>query len=168
MRGPGVPAGQTLEHLVLNNDLAPTFADLAGATEATPPFVDGRSLRPLLTDGTPPVDDWRSALLVEARTEILGPTAVPPLSGDPLPEDWQSAPREDWGRPGLEAVRTGEHLYVEYGTGERELYNLKGDPYQLENRYESAAPELLRRLKGRLAALRGCSGDDCRAAEDGP
>jgi hypothetical protein len=65
-------------------------------------------------------------------------------------------------------VRTGEHLYVEYGTGERELYNLKGDPYQLENRYESVAPELLSRLKGRLAALRGCSGDDCRAAEDGP
>jgi N-acetylglucosamine-6-sulfatase len=166
VRGPGVPAGRTLEHLVLNNDLAPTFADLAAATEATPPFVDGRSLRPLLTNGTPPADDWRSAFLVEARTEILGPTAVPVLSGDPLPEDWQRAPREDWGRPGLEAVRTGEHLYVEYGTGERELYDLKGDPYQLENRYESAAPELLSRLKGRLAALRGCSGDDCRAAED--
>src|SRR3712207_8954197 len=26
VRGPRVPAGRTLEHLVLNNDLAPTFA----------------------------------------------------------------------------------------------------------------------------------------------
>jgi N-acetylglucosamine-6-sulfatase len=166
VRGPGVPEGETLEHLVLNNDLAPTFADLAGAK--IPSFVDGRSLAPLF-DGDPLAEEnWRSAFLVEAGTEILGPTAVPPLSGDPLPEDWQRAPREDWGRPGLEAVRTGEHLYIEYGTGERELYDLKGDPYQLENLYESAAPELLGRLKGRLAALSGCSGDDCRAAEDGP
>jgi hypothetical protein len=105
---------------------------------------------------------------VEARTEILGPTAVPPLSGDPLPENWQRAPREDWERPGLEAVRTEDHLYVEYGNDERELYDLRGDPYQLDNRYESAAPELLGRLRRQLAALRGCSGPDCHAAEDGP
>src|SRR3712207_421461 len=31
VRGPGVPEGQNLEHLVLNNDLAPTFAELGGA-----------------------------------------------------------------------------------------------------------------------------------------
>src|SRR5215211_2475098 len=45
VQGPGVPEGRTLPHLVLNNDLAPTFADLAGAK--TPSFVDGRSLEPL-------------------------------------------------------------------------------------------------------------------------
>ena len=32
MRGPGVPAGQRIEQLVLNNDLAPTFAAIAGVT----------------------------------------------------------------------------------------------------------------------------------------
>jgi N-acetylglucosamine-6-sulfatase len=168
VRGPGVPAGKTLPHLVLNNDLAPTFADLAGATEATPPFVDVRSLRPLLMDDPPSAEDWRSAFLVEAATE-LDPTAVPPLSGDRLPEDWRQAPREDWGRPGLEAVRTDDdHLYVEYGTGERELYDLKGDPYQLDNRYDDADPELLGHLRRRLAALRDCSGPECHAAEDSP
>jgi N-acetylglucosamine-6-sulfatase len=164
VRGPGVPEGKKLPHTVLNNDLAPTFADLAGADP--PKFVDGRSLAPLL-DGTPtPEEDWRRRFLVEAATE-LGPTAVPPLSGDPLPEDWRRAPREDWGRPGLEAVRTGDHLYVEYGNDERELYDLRKDPYQLNDRYEAAQPELVRRLRGRLEALRGCSGDDCRAAENG-
>ena len=45
VRGPGVPKGRTLEHLVLNNDFAPTFADLGGAE--IPDFVDGRTLRPL-------------------------------------------------------------------------------------------------------------------------
>ena len=165
VRGPGVPAGRTLPHMVLNNDLAPTFADLAGADP--PGFVDGRSLESLLKDDPPSAEDWRSAFLVEAATE-LGSTAGPPLSGDPLPEGWQSAPRDDGGRPGLEAVRTGDLLYVEYGNGERELYDLKEDPHQLENLYETADPELLRRLQGRLAALRDCSGSGCRTAEEGP
>jgi N-acetylglucosamine-6-sulfatase len=73
----------------------------------------------------------------------------------------------NWGRPGLEALRTEEHLYVEYGTGERELYDLKKDPYQVDNVYENAGTALVRRAEGRLAALRGCSGADCRVAEGG-
>ena len=63
VRGPGVPEGQTLKHLVLNNDFAPTFADLSGAK--TPSFVDGRSLVPLLSEDPPSSSDWRSAFLVE-------------------------------------------------------------------------------------------------------
>jgi N-acetylglucosamine-6-sulfatase len=162
VRGPGVPEGQKLEHLVLNNDLAPTFADLGGAE--VPSFVDGRSLGPLLGGNPPPEEEWRQAFLVEAATE-LGWSPLAPLSGDQFTEGWQHLPRKDWGRPGLEAVRTERHLYVEYGTGERELYDLREDPYQLDNRYEAADPELLRRLQGRLAALRGCAGAKCRTAE---
>src|ERR687894_3105308 len=67
VRGPGVPEGRTLQHLVLNNDLAPTVADLAGAK--TPSFVDGRSLRPLLTDAPPPPRDWRKRFIIEAVAE---------------------------------------------------------------------------------------------------
>jgi N-acetylglucosamine-6-sulfatase len=65
-------------------------------------------------------------------------------------------------------VRSKDHLYVEYGNDERELYDLREDPYQLDNRYGAAQPELVRRLRERLEVLRGCSGDNCRAAEDGP
>jgi N-acetylglucosamine-6-sulfatase len=164
VRGPGVPEGRTLDHLVLNNDLAPTFAQLGEAE--VPAFLDGRSLKPLLSNDPPLLEEWRSAFLVEAATE-LDDTVVPLLSGDPLPEDWRSATHNDWGRPGLEAIRTEDQLYTEYGNGERELYNLREDPYQVDNRYEAVDPELLRRLQGRLAALRGCSGAACRAAEDG-
>jgi arylsulfatase A-like enzyme len=164
VRGPGVPAGERLPHLVLNNDLAPTFADLADTDP--PSFVDGRSLGPLLDGDPPSEEDWRSAFLVEAAGE-LGVTAVPPLSGDRLPKEWWNEPRESWGRPEFEAVRTGDHLYVEYGTGERELYDLRRDPHQLHNRYDDADPALLRRLEEKLAALRDCSGVDCRAAENG-
>jgi arylsulfatase A-like enzyme len=160
--GPGVPEGAKLPHMVLNNDLAPTFADLAGAD--APGFVDGRSLAPLL-DGTPtPEADWRQRFLVEGATE-LGPTSVPPLSGDPLPEGWRNAPSGGWGRPRFEAVRTEDRLYVEYANGERELYDLREDPHQLNNRYGTADSGLPRSMSEQLAALRGCSGQGCRAGE---
>jgi arylsulfatase A-like enzyme len=164
VRGPGVPEGRTLAHLVLNNDLAPTFADLGGAQ--TPPFVDGRSLKPLLGDDPPSMENWRQAFLVEAATE-LGGTLIPLLTGDQLPKDLRHAPREDWGRPGLEAIRTEDRLYVEYGNGEREFYDLSEDPYQLHNRYDADDLDLLPRFRGQLAALRGCSATACRVAEDG-
>ncbi len=45
-----------------NIDLAPTFADLAGAR--TPGFVDGRSLDPILGN---PAAPWRTRLLYEHR-----------------------------------------------------------------------------------------------------
>jgi arylsulfatase A-like enzyme len=167
VRGPGVPEGGKLEHLVLNNDLAPTIAELGGAQ--APSFVDGRSLVPLLDDNPPPSEDWRQAFLIEAATELGGVEADPtvddgspelPLSGDPSPE-------RQWGHPALEALRTEGGLYVEYEGGERELYDMREDPYQLDNRYEKSDPGLIRRAEEGLEALRGCAGAACRTAEDG-
>ena len=105
VRGPGVPAGAVREQLVINNDLAPTIADLAGAS--TPAFVDGSSFAPLL-GGSPP-SSWRQAFLEEGWP--AGGTTVPTNKG----------------------VRTQGHMYVEYETGERELYDLNADPYQLQS-----------------------------------
>jgi N-acetylglucosamine-6-sulfatase len=177
VRGPGVPEGETLEHLVLNNDLAPTFADLAGVD--APKFVDGRSLTPLL-DGDPTrEEDWRQRFLVEAvaerggvpRPPYINESEVAPLvSGDPLPKDWRRASTEaseEWGRPWLKALRTEDHLYVEYKPSEHELYDLKRDPYQLENIYDTAPDDLVRRLDSQLDSLRQCEAEGCRAAEGG-
>ncbi len=61
VRGPGVPAGQTIKQTALNTDLAPVIEALAGIY--APAFVDGRSLSPLLSDATPA--SWRSAFLLE-------------------------------------------------------------------------------------------------------
>jgi arylsulfatase A-like enzyme len=178
VRGPGVPEGRTLDHLVLNNDLAPTFADLAGAE--TPAFVDGRSLVPLLTDDPPPTEDWRQAFLVEAMAEtadvpesVDDTELIPLLTGDTQPpEDTRraspldEAPLQNAGRPGLQAVRTQDHLYVEYENGESELYDLDEDPYELDNAYDDAGLDSLWRYEGWIEALRDCAGEDCRAAED--
>lgn len=152
VRGPGVPAGESREHFVLNNDFAPTFADIVGLK--VPNYLDGRSFLPLLGDTPPPTTDWRRAFLVEAGRFYPGAGAGPPL-----------------GRPRLDAIRSPDHLYVEYETGERELYDLHADPHQLQNLLKGgdvqADPEIVRRLDGRLEALRGCAGDSCREAEGG-
>ncbi len=179
VRGPGVPEGRKLEHLVLNNDFGPTFADLAG-TEI-PSFVDGRSLKPLLTDAPMPPEDWRQAFLVEAMAEaaevlpsVDDASLIPLLTGDTQPpEDTRraspldEAPLKNAGRPGLVALRTEDHLYVEYETGESELYDLEEDPYELNNEYEDTDLDHLWRFEGWLDALRDCAGEECHAAEDG-
>jgi N-acetylglucosamine-6-sulfatase len=142
--------------------------------------VDGRSLRPLLTDNPPPTEDWRQAFLVEAMAEAAEvPSSVddgeliPLLTGDTQPPEDQrrsspldEAPLKNAGRPGLQALRTQDHLYVEYETGESELYDLRKDPYQLDNTYEDAGLDRLWRFEGWLEALRGCEGEECRAAEN--
>jgi N-acetylglucosamine-6-sulfatase len=178
VRGPGVPEGETLHHMVLNNDLAPTFADLAGAE--APSFVDGRSLVGLLTEEPTPLKDWRRRFVIESVAERSGvphppfiteSEVAPLITGDPLPGNWRrtsaasAQSSEQWGRPWLKALRTKNYLYVEYKTGEKELYELSGDPYELNNMYASAAPKIRQRLEGQLDALRQCSAAECRAAE---
>ncbi|WP_228282187.1 sulfatase family protein [Rubrobacter tropicus] len=180
VRGPGVPEGKKLPHMVLNNDLAPTFTDLAGVDP--PDFVDGRSLAPLLDETPTPEEDWRQRFLVEAvaeRGNVPRPPFVdesqvaPALTGDPLPNDWRKTSSgradssEEWGRPWLKALRTENYLYVFYRTGERELYDLRKDPYQLDNIYDSAPEKLTRWLEAKLAVLNQCETDNCRAAEGG-
>src|SRR5215217_4211456 len=97
---------------------------------------------------------------------------VPLLTGDPLPGNWRrtsaasAQSSEEWGRPWLKALRTKNYLYVNYKSEEKELYDLREDPNEQKNIYFGAPPELRRRLEGQLDALRQCSAEECRAAED--
>ena len=68
VRGPGVGVGSTSGKLVLNNDLAPTFARIAGL--ALPSYVDGRSLLPVWGGNGAA---WRTAVL----NEMLDANPIP-------------------------------------------------------------------------------------------
>lgn len=70
--------------------------------------------------------------------------------------------------PEYQGLRTAQYTYVEYVTGERELYDLKADPDELNNLAATADPALLASLAQRLKELRDCRGDSCRQAESKP
>ncbi|MFI6920319.1 sulfatase [Nonomuraea spiralis] len=143
VRGPGIRPGSTIGQLGATVDIAPTIAELGGAV--VPDFAEGRSLVSLL-HGKPPAQ-WRKNVLVEFNRPLNR------SSGAQTPV------------PAYQALRTERYTYVKYDTGERQLYDLTVDPYQLDNLAATAAPALLLGLDTRLEAMRACSGGGCREAD---
>jgi N-acetylglucosamine-6-sulfatase len=65
--------------------------------------------------------------------------------------------------PSYSAIHTPRYVYVEYGAGERELYDLFTDRYQLASKHGDNAYAAVRaQLAQRLARLRTCAGAACR------
>lgn len=168
VRGPGVAEGQTLPYLTSNIDLAPTFIELAGAVP--PDFVDGKSLVQLLKSPLDDDENWQN-LLIEFWPPKGDQDKHSPKenSGVMEPDDVMPALKTSEvtqvRAPQWAAIRTARYLYVEYVTGERELYDLQVDPYELQNIYTAAQPSLLRSLEANLNALRSCVGRGCREAQ---
>jgi hypothetical protein len=52
--------------------------------------------------------------------------------------------------PNYDAVRTSQYHYVEYETGEKELYDLTADPTELTNKYAGLAPATVRKIHSTL------------------
>jgi len=159
--GPSVPAGRTVDEIVQNIDLCPTFTDLGFA--AAPPSVDGRSLAPLMRGDK--VEGWRTVALVEHRGPIRN------LADPDLP-DLRYAPRiaeavRRGGNPTTyEAIRSATALYVEYADGEKEYHDLVADPDELRNTYASLPDDRKAALHAALDAVQTCRGAaGCQAAE---
>jgi arylsulfatase A-like enzyme len=139
--------GPRVDHsrsVVSNQDIAATIVDYANRyagpvhTCAAPGDcrrLDGRTLAPLVASGG--VWPVRRGVLDEINS----------------------------GTHDYNAVRTPRWVYSELATGERELYDLKADPYELHNRAgEPAYAAIQGRLATRLALLRRCSGIQGRDA----
>jgi hypothetical protein len=99
--------------------------------------VDGRSFLPLFES---PEQAWRESFLVERRqfeaqyVELAERFGLAPGGLDQAAQ--------------FDAIRTADWTYVEYGTGERELYDLARDPHQLDNVVETADPDPRCRARG--------------------
>lgn len=128
-----VEAGRIVDPAVLSIDLAPTVLHLAGVDAAAIPELDGRSLVPLFGDDPP--EAWRKSFLIEYNSDIVFPRVH---------------------RMGYRAVRTDRWKYVRFLEleGMDELYDLKNDPYEMDNRIEDPnAADDLERLRAELDAL---------------
>ena len=54
-------------------------------------------------------------------------------------------------------------MYAEHSTGEKELYDLKNDPFELQSRHNAPAYASVKaQLAARLHQLQNCAGSSCR------
>ena len=153
--GPHIEANTTLQGYVTGNvDFAPTIAEMAGVVP--PKYVDGRSMLSLFDAASrPPISAWRSGYLLEFygyNQQSEDEDVSEPISTS-LPK---SKPK-----PEYLGLRTTDYLYVEYQDGFVELYDLKTDPYEMENIAATADKSLLQHLSEWLHALSTCAGQQC-------
>lgn len=141
IRAPGMPRGVHRRQPVGNVDLAPTILDFARAKPGRK--EDGMSLVPIM----------QRKRDFPGRAMDLETYFTPDTTEDP----------ED---PPLnyQGVRTDRYLYDDYGSGEQELYDLRADPFELQNQAGNPiyAPvqSALQRL---LSSDARCAGKSCRA-----
>jgi N-acetylglucosamine-6-sulfatase len=64
----------------------------------------------------------------------------------------------------FDGIRTQHYKYAEYANGDRELYDLRKDPFELQSQHANPAYDALKAsLAARLRALVRCAGASCRA-----
>jgi len=176
VRGPHVPAGRTCDFLTGNIDLPPTLADLAGVKP--PAFVDGRSIAALLHDPARDaqprhaylVEHWKETRALDEPPVAVGPAPTEPRDLDGLPSaEAKGPPPRPNVIPEFHGVRTEHYLYVEYVTGDRELYATDRDPYEIHNLVrDPAEAALVAELHARVVGLETCRAEGCRRLEDAP
>jgi arylsulfatase A-like enzyme len=118
-----IKAGSKVNQLVMNVDMAPTMLTLGGGK--LPAELQGHSVLPLFKGQ---VKNWRTSFLSEYFME-------------------KNFPRV----PSWQAVRDDQWKYIHYTelNGADELYNLKKDPYEMQNLVHDA-PAVLEEKKGQL------------------
>ncbi len=123
-----------------------TIRGLSINADLAPTVVDAANADPGL------VMDGRSLIRVAQRPRVVKGRQL--LIEQPVGETSAS----------FKGIRTGRYMYAEHNTGERELYDLQNDPFELRSRHKApgyAAVES--RLATRLHQLQDCAGASCRA-----
>ncbi|KAK4038052.1 alkaline-phosphatase-like protein [Parachaetomium inaequale] len=170
VRGPGVPRGEVAEVVTTHVDLAPTILGIAGVD-----LEPGRVEEGFGFDGEGiPLTKGELEEAVQTRgehvtVEFWGFAAS---EGRLFGED----ARRVWANNTYKAVRVigGEYnfYYAVWCTNEHELYDLKTDPYQLNNLLHASAKrpatllgvpfeKVIARLDALLFVLKSCKGQTC-------
>jgi arylsulfatase A-like enzyme len=165
IRGPGITPGTTIDNIVSDVDMAPTFAELTGAT--IPSFVDGHSLVPLLAGQQP---TWRKYLLIERSLVDDGggnsPTGKYQATDVNEPSD--NLPVGPNGKtisqlyPAYYGLHSGRFVYVDYydsGGVNKEFYDLQSDPYELQNLLGPGSPGLTQEQQDALTEMQAVLAD---------
>jgi N-acetylglucosamine-6-sulfatase len=152
IRGPRLQRNRRTKALVGNVDLAPTILDATPARARIK--LDGRSILPFARD-----------VGLRSLRPLLHETGGMGAFGRHKSDE--GAKGQQPKVPAWRAVRTTRWLFVDYEGGQRELYDLKRDPAQLNSlngdpRYRVR----LRTLRRILADLSSCKGRECQEWAD--
>jgi arylsulfatase A-like enzyme len=180
IRGPGIKPGNQTGELASTIDIAPTILELAGVTPDR--TMDGRSLmpyardpslrtrRPLLFESfvqtndveqnggaepvyTAPATATATATATSSRARATASAA----SASPKAHASIVAPPKNY-----EGIRLGPYKYIEWPDGEKELYDLNKDPYELNNKARDKNYAPIRSfLHVELERLESCLGKAC-------
>ncbi len=183
MRGPGIKPDTETGELAANIDIAPTILELAGVKPDI--YVDGRSLYPFAHD---PSLRTRRPILFESFVETSdveenggGPAASPARvasgksGGGPSVNERPASARASRARPASAhasivappknyyGIRLGPYKYIEWPDGEKELYDITKDPYELNNIVRDPNYFPIRAfLHTELERLEECRANSCR------
>ena len=174
IRGPGIEPGSSTGELAANIDIAPTLLELAGA-EADK-SIDGRSLVPYLEDFELRT---RRPILFESFVETSDVEAQGAISASPSSAPSSSAARNGGGATASSGggatasllappkdyagIRLGPYKYIAWPTGEKELYNINRDPYELNSLHKVPNFFPIRNfLHRQMKRLIDCVGSVCR------
>jgi len=131
--GPDFPRGRVVDGPVVNADLAPTIAQIAGATPGLAP--DGRSLVPVA----------QNPALVAGRGVLL--------------EGFEN-PRS---APAYTSIRTQRYRLDVQFDGVEQLYDLERDPWELQSVHaDPRYARIKATLAAGLERLRTCAGETCQ------
>jgi N-acetylglucosamine-6-sulfatase len=168
IRGPGIAPGTATGELAANIDIAPTILELAGA--GADKSIDGRSLVPFMRD---PALRTRRPILFESFVETADVEANGQPGGEETPGPAarpSSASERDGATASIVAppkdyvgIRLGPYKYIEWPSGEKELYDINKDPHELNNliRVSNLFP-IRAFLHAELTRLADCNGRQCQ------
>ncbi|HEX8754500.1 MAG TPA: sulfatase [Solirubrobacterales bacterium] len=170
IRGPGIKPGSETNELAANVDIAPTILELAHVKANHP--IDGRSLFAFAHD---PTLLTRRPVLFESFVESADVEEDGGLSPKPAGAARARASRAGKGATAsivappknYYGIVLGPYKYIEWPDGEKELYDLEADPYELNNvvRRPNFFP-VRAFLHRELERLETCSGREC--SEESP
>ncbi|MBS1678581.1 MAG: sulfatase [Actinobacteria bacterium] len=175
IRGPGIEPNTHTGQLASTIDIAPTILELAGVKADK--SIDGASLVPFMKE---PSLRTRRPLLFESFVQ----TNDVEQSGNAATGESTTAAGRSRGKLGVKGarargaaahasvvappknyygIRLGPYKYIEWPDGEKELYDINKDPYELNNivRDKNYAP-IRNFLHNELVRLEQCSGRTCQ------
>jgi N-acetylglucosamine-6-sulfatase len=185
IRGPGIKPDTTTGQLASTVDIAPTILELAEV--APDKSVDGvslvpymkeptlRSRRPLLFESFVQTDDVEQdggAITPEASASARsrGKLGIPGTSPTATASSADSSSKNPAAHASVVAppknyygIRLGPYKYIEWPDGEKELYDVNKDPYELNNVVRDPNFFPIRAfLHNELVRLEECSGRTCQ------